>query len=106
MFKDIIANDIDNVFLNLNEFADTATINGKQITVVIDSEARTFEGGREDLERSEGNILIFVKKSTWIETFKKLPKAFDAVKFNKIPCTIVRATERNDVLMLTLEYGS
>lgn len=106
MFKDIIANDIDNVFLNLNEFANTATINGKQITVVVDSEARTYEGSQEDLERSEGNILIFVKKAEWLKKFNTLPRAFDAVKFNKIPCTIVRATERNDMLLLTLEYGS
>lgn len=106
MFKDIIANDINNVFLNLNEFADTATINGKKITVVVDSEARTYAGNEESLERSEGNILIFVKKAEWLQAFKTLPKAFDAVKFNKIPCTIMRATERNGVLLLTLEYGS
>lgn len=105
MFKDIIANDIDSVFLNLNEFADTATIDGKKMTVVVDSEARTYESNQEALERGEGNILIFVKKATWLENFKKLPKEFEAIKFNKTPCTIVRASERNGVISLSLVYG-
>lgn len=104
MFKDIIANDI-NTFLNLSEFADEVTIDGKKITAVVDNESRTYEQNKDEMERSIGNILLFVNKETWKKTYKKLPKAFDAMKFNKIACTVVRVTDRNGVLSITLDYG-
>jgi len=37
-FKDQIAVDIDNVFLNLSEFADDHVINGIEVKAVIDSD--------------------------------------------------------------------
>lgn len=37
-FKEILKNDVNNVFLNLSEFADTHMINGKEITAVIDDD--------------------------------------------------------------------
>ena len=35
-FKDLVAADISDVFLNGQEFADTHTIDGKTMTVVVD----------------------------------------------------------------------
>lgn len=35
-FKELVAADVSNVFLNLQEFADTRLINGKQMAVVVD----------------------------------------------------------------------
>ena len=37
-FKDLIKNDLDNVFLNLDEFAELHRIEGVQIAVVIDND--------------------------------------------------------------------
>lgn len=105
MFKDHIANDIEKVFLNLSEFADEAFIDGQYIKVVIDSEARSYEGNTDEMERTVGNILIFVNKETWRNTYGKLPKAYDALMFNNTPCTVVRSSERNGVLSITLDYG-
>ena len=105
MFKDSIANDIEKVFLNPFEFADTVFIDGKEIKVVVDNDAKTYGSSVEEMDRSVGNILIFVNKETWKSTYGKIPKAFDAMQFNNIPCTVVRAVERNGVLTLTLDYG-
>ena len=105
MFKDIIANDIDNVFFNLSEFAEKMTIDGKELPLIVDSESQSYEKSLEDLERGVGNILIYVKKATWVDTFGKMPKQFDAIRFNKIPCTVMRVAERNGVIGITLEYG-
>ena len=105
MFKNIIANDIEDVFLNLSEFADDANINGKMIKVVIDSEARTYEPNIEEMERTIGNILFYVNKETWKKTYGVLPKAQDALMFNNIPCVVVRAHERNGMIGVTLDYG-
>lgn len=106
MFKDHIANDIEKVFLNLSEFADTVFIDGKEIKVVVDNDAKSYEGNTEEMDRSVGNILIFVNKETWKSTYGRIPKTFDALQFNNIPCTVVRCVERNGVLTLTLDYGS
>jgi hypothetical protein len=106
MFKSHIANDIERTFLNLSEFADEAVIDGEKIKVVIDTEARTYESNVEEMERTVGNILIFVSKKTWEETYGTLPEAYDAINFNGRPCTIARAHERNGMLSLTLDYGS
>lgn len=37
-FKEQIRKDLDNVFLNLDEFAELHRVEGKQITVVVDSD--------------------------------------------------------------------
>lgn len=106
MFKDHIANDIERTFLNLSEFADEVVIDGKKIKVVLDNEARSYESNSEEMERTVGNILIFVSKETWRETYGAYPEAYDAISFNGRPCTIVRAHERNGMLSLSLDYGS
>lgn len=105
MFKDYIANDIEKVFLNPSEFADDVTINGKKIKVVVENDVKTYEGNRDEMERGVGNILIFANKETWKSTFGKLPREYDALMFNKMTCTVVRVTERNGMLNISLDYG-
>lgn len=48
-FKDCVAADISNVFLNLQEFGDTHTVNGKEMTVMVDE--------NELLERDKFKLL-------------------------------------------------
>ena len=46
MFKDAVARDIDHVFLNLNEFAETHFFAGQEVVVVVndDSQAKVKKG--------------------------------------------------------------
>ena len=53
-FKDLVAADISAVFLNGQEFADTHTIDGKPMTVVVDE--------NELLERDKSKMGIDVYK--------------------------------------------
>ena len=48
-FKDLVAADVSNVFLNLQEFAEIRLINGKQMSVVVDD--------NELLERDKATAL-------------------------------------------------
>ena len=105
MFKDILANDIDKVFLNQFEFADEEIIDGKPIKVVIDDEARMHESVSEELERGVGNILLFAKKDEWNEIYGKLPQAYDALMFNNQACVVARVSERHGMLSISLNYG-
>lgn len=105
MFKNHIANDIEKVFLNASEFADEVIIDGQKIKVVVDNDAKTYEGNRDEMERGVGNILLYVNKETWKDTYGKLPREYDALMFNKITCTVMRVTERNGMLAISLDYG-
>lgn len=104
MFKDILANDISKVFLNTEEFADTVRINGKKIDVVIDNEHLTHQSNPQELEGLVGDIFYFVSKAEWLAKFKTLPKAYDVQEFNKVPCTVVKVSETNGVMSITLSY--
>ena len=48
-FKDLVAEDVASVFLNLDEFAETRLINGKEMAVVVDD--------NELLERDKATAL-------------------------------------------------
>ena len=104
MFKDHIANDIERTFLNSNEFAEEVNIDGKLIKVVLDNEATDYKGNRDEMERSIGNILLYVNKETWLNTYGREPLAYGALSFNRVPCTIMRVTERNGMYSITLDY--
>lgn len=103
--KKHIANDIEKVFLNPNEFADDVLINGKYIKVVVDNDQRAYSGVREEMDRGVGNILLFANKETWRNTYGSIVRDNDALMFNSLPCTVMRVTDRNGVLSINLEYG-
>ena len=106
MFKKHIANDIEKVFLNATEFADEVTIDGKKIKVVIDNDARTYQGDKDEMDRGVGNILLFANKETWKSTYNKLPRQFDSLMFNNTVCVVTRITERNGMLQINLDYAN
>ena len=60
-FKDQIARDLDNVFLNLDEFAEVHRIEGKRIPVVIDDDAFVKLKQGQILGMVEADLLIFAK---------------------------------------------
>ena len=40
MFKELIQNDINNIFLSLEEFAEVHNIDNKEMTIIIDTNER------------------------------------------------------------------
>jgi len=61
-FKDAIAADIDNVFFETSEFAETVIIDGKSVPIILDDDA--LQGMTELYAKglSEGEQFIFVKE--------------------------------------------
>lgn len=59
-FKEMVANDINNVFLNLEEFGSTHTFNGREIKCVIDE---------EKFQNKQKNGLITTEEGTSQEGF-------------------------------------
>jgi hypothetical protein len=60
-FKDEITNDIDNVFLELEEFAETHLVDGKEIRCVLDDEALKTRQGSAEIGIDESTLLLFAK---------------------------------------------
>lgn len=61
--KDEILFDIDNIFLNLEEFGEEHTIDGKKILCVFDDDALKIRSGSNELNVSESSLLLFAKES-------------------------------------------
>ena len=62
-FKDDILNDINNVFLNLEDFGEEHIIDGKPIICMFDDDALKIRSGSNELSVSESTLLLFAKVS-------------------------------------------
>ncbi len=60
-FKDEIANDINFVFLALDDFAEEHLVDGKKILCVIDDEALKTRQGSAEIGIDECTLLLFAK---------------------------------------------
>lgn len=60
-FKDGVAADILGVFLNLDEFGEIYTIEGREIPVVVDNDELKERQGGQDLAVAESATLFYAK---------------------------------------------
>lgn len=61
--KDEILEDIDNIFLNIEDFGEIHTIDNKSVVCVIDDDALKIRSGSNELSVSESSLLLFAKES-------------------------------------------
>lgn len=66
-FKEQVKADIENVFLNLEEFAETHRIEGKHISIVIDNDQLVKLKQGQILGLVEADILVMGKRSDFPE---------------------------------------
>ena len=62
-FRDEILNDINNVFLNLEDFGEEHIIDGKAVICMFDDDALKIRSGSNELSVSESTLLLFAKES-------------------------------------------
>ena len=60
-FKDEIANDLKNVFLDIDEFAETHLVEGKEIKCVIDNDSLKNRQGSAEIGIDESTLLLFAQ---------------------------------------------
>lgn len=104
MFKDMLANDIDAVFLNSNEFADEVQINGVPMVVSVDAEKLKFYNQQQELDGNIGDIFYFVSAKAYAEKLGRRPQAGEAQMFNRFPCTVASVSDTNGMLSVVLSY--
>lgn len=98
-FKESLASDIDNIFMNENEFGEKAVIDGVEMTIVRDEdllEKKKLSDGAEGLAESE--ILFHTSTKNFVEK----PFVDDIMRFNDERYIISDVKESNGLYIITL----
>lgn len=100
-FKELAAEDLGNVFFDLDEFADTHTVNSVSMPVIIDN--------NELLERPSASsenagifgqsILIYVKAALYGER----PRRDSIIMLDDLKYRCITSTEEDGVYAITIE---
>lgn len=101
-FKDIIASDIHQTFLNTEEFSDMHTVNGKEMAVQIDSNEQ-IEREKRFAQNMDGlylnQKLIYVAASD----YGPLPKQGSIISLDGRTYRVADAIDEYGVYSITLE---
>lgn len=101
-FKDIVKADVHNVFLDLEEFADTHTVNGAEMPVLIDNNEQ-IEREKRNNQNMDGIFtnqrLIYVAASD----FGPLPKQGSILTLDKRTFRVADAIDEDGIYSITLE---
>lgn len=101
-FKDILAADVHEVFMNVDEFSDMHTVNGKPMAVQIDNNEQ-IEREKRYNQHMDGiyvkQILMYVSA----EDFGPLPKHGTSVSLDKKMYRVADAISEDGVYSITLE---
>lgn len=100
-FKDVIAEDIQQVFLNPEEFGEPHIIDGKEMTVIIDN-SEIIERSKKQVDRTDGvykkQILFYVARSK----FGRLPAIGSALRFDGTDYLVVDAVSEGGIYSITI----
>ena len=99
-FKQILQKDIETVFFNLSEFSDTHTIDGVEMTAMVDDMEHIEKKMKSKMDGIYARqILLYVKASA----FGPLPSQGRLLKLDGRAYTVVDTTDEGGVYTITLE---
>jgi hypothetical protein len=101
-FKDFLATDIQNVFLNVNEFAETYTIDGKSVKAMLDSATDS----KHPLAYAEGVSLVADVLYVDAQELGRVPKQNGWITVNGVEYHIIRVASERGMLALYLEVNA
>nr|DAO56051.1 MAG TPA: Gifsy-2 prophage ATP-binding sugar transporter-like barrel, 4 helix bundle.7A [Caudoviricetes sp.] len=101
-FKDIIASDVHDAFMNAEEFSEMHTINGVEMPVQVDSNEQ-IEREKRFNQHMDGiyknQKLIYVSATD----YGPMPKQGTLIKFDGRPYKVADAVSEDGIYSLTLE---
>lgn len=101
-FKDVMRDDINNTFMNLDEFADTHIVDGKEIPVIID-ENEIIEREKKMKSNMDG---VYVKQKLMYvkaDDFGALPAIGRAIMLDGKRYLVIDAVDEQGVYSITME---
>ena len=101
-FKDAISADIDNVFVNTNEFADEHEIDGQIIPCVIDTIVTQGDGDEAHIGTFVNQIRIHVRKSL----IGIPPGEGDHMEVDGVVHLVTHVSDERGMLVITAEKNS
>ncbi len=103
-FKELLEQDVKNVFLNLEEFGEVHTVNEKEMVIIIDNNEQ-IEREKRTNQRTDGiyknQKLIYVATSD----FGPLPKQGARLVLDKKNYTVMDAISEDGIYSITVEAG-
>ena len=99
-FKDQVADDIGNVFLNVDEFSDNHTVNGKEMRVVID------DNELQEHPASDSIAGIFGEQTTVdvaAEDYGDAPRRDATITIDKVRYRVAGVSEEMGVYRIIIE---
>ena len=99
-FKDMVAADSD-VFIDFDFFGTVCTIEGQEVTVVVDDNALKQRQGGQELTIAESTIMLYAKA-------EDLPKRFtpgQGINYNGRECIVDDVAEDMGIVTLTLQQN-
>lgn len=99
-FKDFVKQDVENIFVNQNEFAEIHNVGGVDMPVVIDNDLlqeKKLKNGGEGLSRCE--VLFHAPASN----FKSKPSVNKVMRFDNKIYNVFEVTENDGLYTITLE---
>ena len=76
--KEVIAEDVDNIFFDTDEFAEIAIIDGREVPIILDNDALNGKSDVYAMGLAEGEQLIFIKQ----KDLHRLPQPGEQMTIN------------------------
>lgn len=106
MFKEYIANDLQNIFMNADEHGEAAVINGVSVTIIPDSDKLEYNLKKDTEGLITGDILFFISDTEYskIPKISSKPTTFEALLFNGKPAVITAVSGDLGLYVITLQF--
>lgn len=106
-FKEYIADDISNTFINNNEFADEVLINGVKVNVVEDSDKLEHRIKKDYDGLIIGDVLFYISEAEYrkIPRVTNPPTANQSISYKGKPSIITRVNVNLGVYEVIIQHA-
>ena len=106
-FKEYIADDIKNVFMDADVFASDVIINGVKVRVSEDEDNLRYRIQKNYDGLVIGDVLFYITRKEYakIPKMKPIPQANQAITYNGKPCTITSVTENEGLYEIIIQMA-
>ena len=106
-FKDFLESDIHEVFVDVKEHGDMATINGVEVPVVWDGDELNYRIRTDYQGLLVGDALFYISAESWeqVPNVRHPPRADEAILIDGRHATITMVQENAGVYDITLTWA-
>lgn len=102
LFKRMVENDIDNVFLNLNEFADMHELDGEEMPVVVDTNRNNAHAKIVEFTDFQQGLYQSVLTIAYKGNKQDLPRKGYKISFDGLEYDVALASFEDGMHVLTI----